>query len=70
MTKNLIRLFTREGGCYVDLREESDISELAGTVPAVGDFIVDPRVPGGLDRKVPANRTIYEVIWLKPLRKD
>ena len=62
MIQNVIRLFTREGEYYVDLKEEYDISELAGTVPAVGDFIVDPGVLGGRDRNDPANRTIYEVI--------
>ena len=38
-----------------------DLHDL-GAAPAVGDHIVYPGVPTGLDRDVAANRTVYEVV--------
>jgi hypothetical protein len=38
-------------------REGYSLPELAGTVPAIGDFIVDPGIPVGTDRAVAANHT-------------
>ena len=57
-----IRLHVYENDRLVDTREEYDISDLAGTIPVVGDLIVSPWVDGGKDRREPENRTIYEVI--------
>ena len=58
----LIRLYVEEDGQLIDMKHEFELPDLAGTVPAVGDFIVDPGVVQGQDRNNPANRTIYEVI--------
>ena len=51
-----------------DLKDEFDLEDFA-TLPAVGDCIVDPGVPGGLDRGISANRTVYEVVarYFQPL---
>ena len=40
---------------------EFSIDELGGTVPQIGDTIVDPGVPDGLPRQNPENRDFYEV---------
>lgn len=37
-----------------------DLTHLAHTVPVVGDLIIDPFFEH--DHKIPANRTVYEVI--------
>ena len=51
-----------EAGMIFDSGHEFDLKELADTVPAVGDTIVDPGVPQGKDRRDPTNRTILEVV--------
>ena len=56
-----IRLY-EDDEYLADTENEFDLCELADTVPAVGDFIIEPGVTVGDDRKIPANRDIYEVI--------
>jgi hypothetical protein len=40
---------------------EYDLAELGGTVPVVGDLIVDAGVLQGRDRSDPTNHTVCEV---------
>ena len=54
--------YDEDQGRIEDMKLEFETEELAGEVPVVGDRIVDPGVPGGLDRNQPANRRIFEVI--------
>lgn len=58
----VIRLHEEVDGDLKDMKIEFELHELADTVPAIGDFIVEPGVIVGKERNVPANRTIYEVI--------
>ena len=58
----VIRLYRCVGNVLEDTTEQFNLSQLAGTVPAVGDLIVDPGCLEGKDRENPVNRTIYEVI--------
>ena len=51
-----------EAGVIFDAGNEFNLKELADTVPAVGDLIVDPGVLQGRDRRDPSNRTILEVV--------
>ena len=48
-------------GSLEDLKMEFSSDELGNTVPSVGDLIVDPGVPSGMDRRDPGNRCVYEV---------
>ncbi|MCJ2031269.1 hypothetical protein MKK50_18035 [Methylobacterium sp. J-043] len=42
--------------------EDYDLSNFAGFLPAVGDAILAPGVPQGLDRAEPANREMLTVV--------
>ena len=57
-----VRLYTKEANGLADTKIEFDDSELAYTVPVVGDLIVDPGVLDGLDRRVAQNRQVFEVL--------
>lgn len=48
-------------------REGFDIADL-GTIPGVGDLIVDPGIPVGRSREIASNHTVYEVTrrYFKP----
>lgn len=59
-TKTLIGLFMQRNG-YHEKFDDYDLEALGGTVPTVGDLIVDPGVLQGRDRSEPTNRTVYEV---------
>ena len=63
MPKTAIRIYVDYGeGPFDDRREEYDLENFGGDVlPAVGDRIVTPWVPGGLNRSDPENREVYEV---------
>ena len=53
-TDYLIRLFLKAGrpeDHFVDLKEDYPLEEFCGTVPAVGDLILDPDVPQGQNRE-------------------
>lgn len=58
----IVRLYKHVGNALEDTEEQFNLSQLAGTVPAVGDLILDPGCLAGKAREDPANRTIYEVI--------
>ena len=45
-----------------DTGEEYDVFDFADMVPNAGDWILRPAVPQGLDRSVPENRRIWEVV--------
>ncbi|WP_146215664.1 hypothetical protein [Hoeflea marina] len=49
-------------------REGYDLPELAGTIPVIGDYIVNPGVARGADRMLAENHTVYEVVrrYFKP----
>lgn len=58
-----IRIYFREAdGTIVDGQQEFDVESFAGLVPAIGDIVVKPGVPQGLDRNEPSNREIWEVV--------
>lgn len=58
-----VRIYLRQqDGTLTDLQEEYDGASFANTVPAVGDRIVDPGVARGLNRHLPENRDVYEVV--------
>ena len=58
----IVRLYYVEDGKMVDMKHEFPIEYLGGTVPVVGDLIVEPGVSGDPKRRlVPAYRAVYEV---------
>lgn len=63
MTDVHIRIYFREAaGTLVDSQQEFDVGSFAGLVPGVGDMIVNPGVPQGLDRHNPSNRQVWDVV--------
>ena len=64
MPKTAIRLYDDYEGKepFEDRREEYDLDDFGGVLPAVGDRIVSPWVMKGHDRRDPANREICEVV--------
>lgn len=61
-TRVIFRLHERnENGELEDLRNEFDLGDFGGTIPVVGDSILDPGVITGSPRFKHDNRTIYEV---------
>jgi hypothetical protein len=62
MTETYVHLFYDDGhGCLRDAGAEP-LSSYGGTVPVVGDLIVDRNVGKGMDRSDARNRTIHEVV--------
>ena len=60
--QTLVRLYYIENGKMVDMKHEFPIESLGGTVPVVGDLIVEPGVSGDRKRRmVAAYRDVYEV---------
>lgn len=58
----IVRLYCIEDGQLVDTKNEFPIEQLGGSVPIVGDLIVEPGVSGDQERRfVAAYRTVYEV---------
>lgn len=58
-----IRIYTREkDGTLVDYEQDFDVETFAGQIPMIGDMIVNPGVPQGLDRHNPANRELWIVV--------
>jgi len=63
VTDVTIRIYRREAdGSTVDGQEDYDLSSFGGFLPAIGDLIVNPGVPQGLDRRDPQNREIWTVV--------
>lgn len=63
MSDITIRLYFREAdGTLVDGQEDYGVESFAGEVPAIGDTIVRPGVPQGLDRHDPTNRAMWDVV--------
>ena len=66
----IARLHVRDSdtGALIDIRLDFDLWEAQGVLPDIGDLIVDPGVPAGRARDIPANRTVYKVVeryfWL------
>jgi hypothetical protein len=62
MSETYVHLFYDDGyGCLRDAGAEP-ISVYGGTVPAIGDFIVEKGVEKGLDRNNVSNRTMHTVV--------
>lgn len=58
-----IRIYHREpDGSFVDWQQDFDLSSFGGFLPGVGDLIVNPGVPQGLNRHDPHNREIWTVV--------
>lgn len=57
---------------FEDAKEEYDLGDFGGVLPAVGDLIVSPWVVEGRDRRNPANRSVYEVLhrYFQPVDKS
>ena len=57
-----IRLLCRDKrGNIDDMKDDYNLEDFGGVLPAVGDRIVEPGVTRGLDRREPENRTVYTV---------
>ena len=52
-------LIETDSGVIEDIREDYDLVDFGGVMPAVGDLIVNPGAVG--DRREPKNREIMEV---------
>jgi hypothetical protein len=50
------------GDAYWYNYDAYDLASFGGVLPGVGDLIVDPGVSQGLDRQVPGNREVCEVV--------
>jgi predicted sugar kinase len=62
MSEAFVHLFYDDGhGCLRDAGAEP-LSSYGGTVPALGDFIVEKGVEKGLDRGEVRYRTIHKVV--------
>lgn len=58
-----IRIYFREAdGTLEDSQQEFGIESFAGLIPAIGDMVVDPGVPQGLNRHDPKNRRVWDVV--------
>jgi len=58
-----VRIYYRESdGNLVDGEQDFDLSSFAGILPNIGDWIIEPGVPQGLDRREPSNRIIWTVV--------
>lgn len=58
-----IRIYFREAdGTLVHNQQEFGVETFAGQVSAIGDMIVNPGVPQGLDRHDPSNREVWDVV--------
>lgn len=58
-----IRIYVRdESGALHDAEETYEVSSFAGQVPVVGDVILEPGVPAGLNRELAVNRKIWTVV--------
>jgi hypothetical protein len=63
MTKELIIRLALEGAePFEDYRLGFQADHFGGHIPSVGDLIIDPLAPQGADRRVPANRTVLQVV--------
>lgn len=62
MTEAFVHLFYDDGhGCLRDAGARP-LAAYGGSVPAVGDLIVDPHVAKGADRHDPRVRDLHEVV--------
>lgn len=62
MSEINIRIYVRdERGELHDAEETYGIDSFAGQVPVVGDVILEPGVPAGLNRELAVNRKIWTV---------
>jgi hypothetical protein len=63
MAEMSIRIYYREpDGRLVDGEQDFDLSSFAGILPSIGDSIIEPGVPQGLDRHDASNRIIWTVV--------
>lgn len=59
--QTFIRLFKGLGENLEAERESYTPADFGGTIPVIGDIIVDPSVRPAADRADPAEHTLYEV---------
>ena len=52
----------KSDGKIVDAVHDLTLADFAGFLPNVGDWILEPGVPTGLDRQDPKNRNIWVVV--------
>ena len=63
MTDVTIRIYFRDSaGKIEDAQQDYGLEDFGGALPAPGDTILYPGVRQGLDRRDPANRTIWSVV--------
>lgn len=63
MEEVTIRIYHRkDDGSLVDGQEDYDLAFFGGTLPAIGDLIVNPAASAGVDRYDPGNRTVWAVV--------
>jgi hypothetical protein len=63
MAEISVRIYYREpDGRLVDGEQDFDLSSFAGILPSIGDWIIEPGVPQGSDRREPSNRIIWTVV--------
>jgi hypothetical protein len=58
-----VRIYHRQpDGKIIDAVHDVSLSDFAGSLPNVGDWILEPGVPTNLDRSDPKNRNFWVVI--------
>ena len=63
MADTTIRIHMRGAdGKVTDAQQDYGLEDFAGHLPQIGDTIVDPGVPQGLDRRKPENRDVWKVV--------
>jgi hypothetical protein len=63
MAEITVRIYYREAdGKLVDGEQDFDLSSFAGFLPSIGDSIIEPGVPQGLNRHDASNRVIWTVV--------
>lgn len=63
MTNLNVRIYEQApDGVWHDREQDYDLDDFAGVLPAIGDMILEPGVPQGLDRYDPSNRKLFTVV--------
>ena len=67
-----IAIFEMKDGYLTYMSEGYELKDLGGTIPNVGDLMVDPGVLDGADRREASSHTVREVVarYIKPQISD